>query len=193
MDETGKEIEPGIVHFIAKVGPPGLGPPEFGIMKFSQDRDSELQKALESDTESELYEELIADAQTAVYQRNLRRSVLELAIACEIAIKQTFFAKSTPAGLAYEYLEDKGRINISVMELIDGVANQAFGESFKDIDLKAYTDIDHLFRSRNKVAHRGKIIYRDDKGLPHQVDTNTLKAWWQSVESLLNWLQKHRL
>lgn len=190
-DEAGQEIRPGIFHFVLE-GVPGLGLPEFGIRKFTHAEDSELQEALQNDIKTELHEELLSDAQAAVFQHNLRRGILEMAIACEVAIKQAFFSKSTPAGLTYEYLEDKGRININITELIDGVAKQVFGESFKDVNKTAYLNIDHLFRCRNKAAHRGGVIYRDDAGILHTVDFNTMREWWESVRALFRWLDTHR-
>jgi hypothetical protein len=58
--------------------------------------------------------ELLSDAQSAAFQDNLRRSTLETAIACETVVKQTFFAKATPSGAAYEYLEDKGKVHVTI-------------------------------------------------------------------------------
>jgi hypothetical protein len=73
-------------------------------------------EALEANTSYELYEELIVDARASVVQGNFRRAVLEMAIACEVTTKQLFFKKATPAGDAFDYLEDKSRINVSVRE-----------------------------------------------------------------------------
>jgi len=191
VDEVGQEYQTGMMSFIARMAP-GLGFPEFGIKKFTPAEDSELQKALQNDVTTELQEELLSDAQAAIFQNNLRRGILEMAIGCEVAIKQTFFQKSTVAGSVYEYLEDKRRINVSVIDLLDGVAKQAFGESFKDADEAAFRNIDFLFRCRNKVAHRGEITYKDDEGVSHAVSKDTLREWWKSVEILLDWLGKHR-
>jgi hypothetical protein len=189
-DETGREVGKGIQTFIAH-RVPGLGYSSFGIRKLKRTDDAELEQALKTPVGPELYEELLSDAQAAVFQNNFRRAIIEMAIACEVAVKQTFFSKETPAGAAYEYLEDKGRINIRIIELIDSAAKHAFGESFKDVNGSAYQDIDNLFRCRNKVAHRGEVVYKDDSGGLNVIDLNTLAKWWQSVEALLEWLNKY--
>jgi len=111
-----------------------------------------------------------------------------LAIACEVAVKQVFFAKSSIAGEAYEYLESKRKVEVSVPELIDGAAKQAFGESFKTAHSPEFKSISYLFQCRNKIAHRGEAWYRDERGTRHEIDRDTLATWWQSVENLLGWL-----
>jgi hypothetical protein len=184
IDESGKEIgNVGITIVMERL--PSLD--RFGICSLSRQDDSSLENSLRNPILPELVEELISDAQSAVFQQNLRRAILETAIACEIAVKQAFFAKATPAGVAYEFLEDKGKVRVTAIELIDSVAKQAFGKSFKEDERVHFNNIDFLFRCRNKVAHRGELTYKDDSGM-HFVDNDTLAVWWESVETLLEWL-----
>ena len=190
-NEADQKIDPGIMHFIARAAP-GLGSSEFGVRHLTSAVDLDLQKALEIDAKPDLTEELLSDAHTAIFQKNFRRAVLEMAMSCEIAIKQTFFSKPTPAGIAFEYLEDRGRINITVLELIDAVAKQVFGESFKDLNKAAYESIDYLFRCRNKVAHRAEVVYRDDRNVLHKIDLPTLNQWWESIGMMFEWLNAHK-
>ena len=163
----------------------------FGVRCLSANEDLNLKQALEKPVKLELQEELLADAQTAIYERNLRRGALEMAIACEVAVKQVFFAKSSVAGEAYEYLESKRKVAVSVPELIDGAAKQAFGESFKTTQSLEFESISCLFQCRNKIAHRGEAWYRDKKGTRHELNRDTLATWWKAVEVLLNWLAGH--
>ena len=74
------------------------------------------------------------------------------------------------------------------MDLIHVVAKRAFGRSFKEEQASHYKNIDFLFRCRNKVAHRGELIYRDDSGV-HTVDKEMLAVWWESALTLLKWLK----
>lgn len=186
---AGKEIQPGLSEFVVTVLS-SRGPVLLGEKDFTKAEDEKLRYALQNDVDIEMHMEFLADAQTSAKNGKLRRAILEMAIACEIAVKGAFFAKSTAAGAAYEYLEDKGRVHTNVIELIHGVAKAAFGQSFKDVDPDAYKDIDHMFRARNKVAHRGVMIYRDDGGTEHKVDRSTLAAWWASVDTLMSWIDK---
>jgi hypothetical protein len=190
-DVEGNEIWKSKSRTLAVPYIHGFFDPEFGIVKIRKKDDRKLKTALERDTEISLYEEILADAKSAILRNNLRRGILEMAIACEIAVKQTFFAESTISGSAYEYLENKGRVRIKVIELIDQVASHTFGNSFKQFNERAYTDIDFLFRSRNRIAHRGEISYRDYQGKRHEPDKEILKEWWYSVEELLNWLSAY--
>lgn len=163
--------------------------PGFGIEHLSRKYDSDLTEALQNIIHPELSEELMSDAQSAVLQENLRRAVLEMAIACETAVKQAFFAKTTPAGAAYEYLEDKRSLRVPVQDMVDSMAKLAFGKSFKEDETLHYKNIDFLFRCRNKVAHRGELTYRDDSGVMQPVNKDTLALWWESALTLLKWLK----
>jgi hypothetical protein len=185
IDENGNEIK--------NTGRTIIGSPlpllsRFGVRSLSRHGDVDLMDALQNPISSDLIEELLSDAQSAAFQDNLRRSTLEIAIACETAVKRTFFAKATPSGAAYEYLEDKGKVHVSIPELIHSVAKQAFGKSFKEDEESHYNNIELLFRSRNKVAHRGELVYRDSSGVLHPVDKDKLAEWWESITILRAWL-----
>ena len=78
-------------------------------------------------------------------------------------------------------------VSVRVLDLIHIGGMALLGKSFRDVDMIAYTDIDHLFRARNKVAHRGEAVFRDDKGHLHTVDMKLLNRWWRSIEKLFDW------
>lgn len=191
-DEKGTELwkTESRVFFVPYT--PGESKPEFGIIKFQKTNDKKLVRALRKEKDVTLYQEIMYDAQAAILQRNYRRGILEMAIACEIAVKQAFFAESTISGVTYEYFENQGRVNVRPIDLISNVAEYVFGENFKSINEKAYKNIDYLFRCRNKIAHRGQISYRDDSGVWHQPDLDILRDWWTSLEEMLSWLYKKK-
>lgn len=60
----------------------------------------------------------MSDAQSVVLQGNMRRAVLEMAIACEIAAMQALFSPSTQFGAAYGHLAGKGKVNVKVIDFI---------------------------------------------------------------------------
>lgn len=185
LDKAGKELKnPGTILSMEPLPAANI----FNIKYFSEEDKIDFYQALNQSINISLPEELLSDAQNAVFENNYRRAVLELAIACEVAVKQAFFAENTAAGAAFEYLERKRKVEVTVVELIHGVAKQAFGESFKEFDYEAFQQVDYLFRGRNKVAHRGKAIYRDNKGNLLEIDRQTLIEWWKSVTKLFKWL-----
>ena len=161
----------------------------FGIKHLSSQSMSDLEDALQNPIQPSLSEELMSDAQSALLNDNLRQATLEMAIACEVAVKQAFFAKATPAGAAYEYLEEKRSVRVPVVDLIDSIAKSAFGASFREDENSHYKHIDLLYRCRNKVAHRGELMYKDDSGTVCTVNKDTLAIWWGSVLNLLEWLR----
>jgi hypothetical protein len=195
MDHPVWKVDGGIEFIspplIVRLNSPLYNPHKgVGVRHLSREIDVDLEKALQCPIQPKLSEELLSDAQSAMIHDNFRHAVLEMAIACEIAVKQAFFAKTTPAGAAYEYLEEKQKVEASVMDLMHVVAKRAFGRSFKDEQASHYRNIDSLFRCRNKVAHRGELIYRDDSGV-HTVDKDIMAVWWESVLKLLEWLKEN--
>jgi hypothetical protein len=160
---------------------------EYGVIKFETKHKGNIESAILRPKKPKLWDEILSDAQASAFDGNIRRAVLELAIACEVFAKRTIFGGDDYSALAFEALEDKRMVSIRVLDLIDiggiGVPNG----SFKVYDKKSYQDIDHLFRARNKVAHRGDPIFKDDKDILHTVDVKLLRQWWGSVEKLFLW------
>ena len=185
IDEKGNTLE-SMPHYITSTIP---SPGPLGVKGLSIEDDLDFLHALQNPINPELYEELLSDSRTSIFEGNFRRGVLEMAIACEIFVKQSFFAESTVSGIAYEYLIDKRKVDVAVKELISKIAKQTFGESFKEYDEFAFNQIDSLFRCRNKVAHKGKSYFLTDNNEKIEVDFDILKDWWISVEKMINWLK----
>ena len=153
------------------------------IKRFTTDISNELIYDLSNPIQPQLYEELFSDAQAAAFHNNLRRAILELAISCEVFVKQYFFKKSSAS---------KRKIDKKIVDLIDDVARCHFGESFKDNNEKDYRNIVHLFRCRNKIAHRGEIEFRDNQGILHKADYKMIEEWFESFLCLVAWLNNRK-
>lgn len=184
-DARGARIDSGGHTWVARGVPGAWG--ELGVKKLERVHDGPLQSALANPRPPSLQAEILSDAQAAAFEGNVRRAVLELAIACEVFAKHTFFGGATGAVQVFESLEDKGKVSVRVLDLIDIGGAALYGKSFRQVDPTAYRDIDHLFRARNKVAHRGEPVFKDDGGHLHTVDRKMLNRWWSSVEKLFDW------
>ena len=138
--------------------------------------------------ETSLSEEVLSDAICAASLGNLRRAVLETALACEIAVKQALFSGSPESEAAFAYLEDKGQVSASVHSLIGEVLREATGQDFKTEEPESYKLIELLFRARNKAAHRATLKYRDHAGQWQTVDDATYREWRKAAEKLIDWL-----
>ena len=115
-DEPDREVGKGGMALVAERTPGLHG--ELGVGRLTPDLSESLQRYLEHPNAPQLFQELLSDAQTAWFAGHLRRSVLELAVACEIVVKRHFFADESPAGAAFDYLEDQGRIRVRVLDLM---------------------------------------------------------------------------
>lgn len=181
----GEDLGPSRVAVAQPV--PGIRG-ELGVQKLTQDRLPDLAQYLNASDEPPLELALLSDAQTAWFEDSLRRTVLELAICAEVMVKRRFFAAASPAGAAFDYLEDRSKVSVRVLELLDPIAAEAFARSYRTEFPDHYKRIDFLFRCRNKIAHRGELTYRDDSGQSHQATKTEVAEWWASVAHLRTWL-----
>lgn len=161
-----------------------------GSLSLKRKQTADVIYALQNPIYVSVAQELLAQAQEAIFEGKGFLAVVLLAISTEVAIKNTFFRHDSVASEAIDYLEDKRQIEISPIELIHKVAKRAFGQSFIDFDNAAYDSIDHLFRCRNKIVHRGIATYRDKKEASHIPTAETLVEWWNSVSTLQKWLDQ---
>lgn len=155
-----------------------------------------LKIALNNPIRPQLHSQMLSGAISSLFDFNLHRAIIELAIACEILVKRSFFPNETPGGIAFDFFEDQSKIKIRVPELINKVAQEAFGRSFKTDQPKNYNNIENLFRCRNKIAHQGSLEYRDINSKTNKIkiaDINTVIVWFFSVRYLEIWFLKHKL
>jgi hypothetical protein len=166
---------------------------EVGVRGLAAADDLSLQQALaEPPIEPELYEELLSDARAALFQGSLRRAIIELAISCEVAIKQAFFNKATAAELSM-YFDERKQINDDVggfTNLLGKPAEHILGQNFRKIKRRAAAHIDGLFRCRNQIAHEGEPTYKDKRGRSQIVDQAIAKEWFKAAHYLFYWLQR---
>ena len=192
LDSEGKpieipnhKVESGI---ILRRGAGFLNDKFLGIQLYDDSQKDDLEVAFDNPIEVPLYEELLSNAQDAAIQGNNRRAVLELAITTEVYVKNVFFGRDLISSAVFDFLEDKRRTNVKVLDLIDSCAKYALNCSFKEDMPNDYENIDYLFRCRNKIVHRGELGYRDNNGSWHECLREQIQNWWDSVINLINWL-----
>ena len=67
---------------------------------------------------------------------------------------------------------------------------ESFQRSYR-LDAKVqYTHIEHLFRCRNKIMHRGALTFKTDAGMIVDVDAKIVVCWWHAVVHLREWIFK---
>jgi hypothetical protein len=190
-DDTGQEVSSGI-HFL-EVSLYGIElEDDVGVHALAGTDDSALQQALmEPPIDPELYEQLLSDARAALFQGSLRRAILELAISCEVAIKQAFFDKATEAALS-PYFDEKRQVRDSVggfTNLLGKPAERILGQNFRKADRRACIYIHNLFQCRNQIAHEGQLTYKNQRGHDRPVDQVVAKEWFKVADRLFLWLR----
>lgn len=192
-DEAGKIIWDRVTC-IAGGGGVGLKLyPRWDVIAYKPEDRQSLIAALERPKEQDFYEEILSDAKDAVATGNIRRAVLELAIACEVAIKHVYFEHESFADSDYSYYEEKGIARARVLDFVDVIAFRTFGHSLKTDDTECFKKLSYLFRCRNKVAHLGTPVFRDDRGLDVTANEALLLEWWYAVKKVIEWLRQYSI
>jgi len=145
----------------------------FGVEHFTPERHTELQVNLHQPCDVDLFDQLLSDAQTALTEGNLRRAVLEIAIAAEVFVKNTL--SKLPER---QRLQDLDRHNLP--NALERGAQKAWGVSFQSTHSVHFENIRRLTSARNSIAHAGQCRFAD-AGEWHEVTVEDLKAWWTSV------------
>lgn len=187
-DDTGRVIWNQMTTHAFTMRPALRTYPGCGVRAYESSHRPGLLAAIRDDVHVSFREELLAEARDAIALGNLRRAVLELAIACEVGVKHFYFQPDTRADSAYSYLEDKGRVNARVLDFLDQVAIRTFGKSLRVEQPDTYRNVDWLFRCRNKVAHRGLTTFRDDGGNEITARTELVCDWFVAVSNTFSWL-----
>jgi hypothetical protein len=186
-DTTGVTHDAGSIRIEAMAGPK-TG--RFGETPLGPSNAAEVCAGLTDEPASQLYEEFLVDFRSSVRHGSLRRAVVELAIACEIFVKTACFGPNTRASRVFDVLENKRQVEASVLDLVrflgDSSSSSEPFQKGNKADLEALTE---LFQARNKVVHRGQLVYRDKDGAPRGVDRGSLERWYESFEALRHWIQ----
>lgn len=190
IDQTGKTIWDRVTCLAAGGGVGLKLYPRWDVIAYKTEDRQSLIAALERPKEQDLYEEIMSDAKDAVATGNIRRAVLELAIACEVAIKHVYFEHESFADSDYSYYEEKGIARARVLDFVDVIAFRTFGHSLKADDIECFKKLSYLFRCRNKVAHLGTPVFRDDGGLEVTANEALLLEWWSAVKKAFAWLRQ---
>lgn len=184
-DENGVDIRPGgqVIVLTKLKGVDG----ELGTIKIEGKHKYRLELAIINQIDVKLYNEILSDGQMAAFEGNIRRAVLELAISLEVFAKHRFLIGDDNGTKVYEYFEDKGKINIQLLELINIGCSMFKGVALKDHDKAMYQQIDYIIRTRNKIAHRGEPVFKDDAGKQHTVDEKIIGKWFDTINKFYLW------
>lgn len=193
IDETGKTIWDKDTCLTWNGGSGLKLYPRWDVIAYKPKDRKSLIAALEQPKEPNLYEEILSDAKDAVAMGNIRRAVLELAIACEVAIKHIYFENESFADSNYAYYEEKGIVHAKVLDFLDVIAFRTFGHSLKTDDIECFKKISSLFRCRNKIAHLGRPVFRDDGGLETTANETLLLEWWSAVKNAIERLRQYSI
>jgi hypothetical protein len=146
---------------------------------------SEIESVVANPESMDTTQSLLYDAFGFLETGDVRRAVLEAAIAAEILIKQHISRKGGPI---YEFIVEEHGLSFSVTTLFDKVLS-CLGEcSLKSEDPHRYNTLDYLFRTRNQIAHTGKCGFRHNSKW-NLVGREKATEFLEVVKWVFGWLE----
>lgn len=155
--------------------------PRWDIKPFRAGNEEQLERYLANEPTVALHDEIRAEARDAIARGDLRRAIVDLAVAAELAIKALLLRES-PAADMWTHFEQQGRLRIGVILMLEA-AEQIYSTPFGHMG-----DLKNLFMCRNQIVHHGKKRYRQNSGPWKFADRTVLASWWNAVSALVAWL-----
>ncbi len=154
--------------------------PESGSVSFAL-----LQQSLRAGEHPSLPRSLIVDAEEHLRTQRLREAIISLGTACEVA--------------SNEYLIRTGRESEPqvgrILSRRESFAEKRYhlltdylsGRSFKNEDLPSFEFVEKTYRTRNSLAHKGRLCF-DDAGTVIEVDQRLATHFLAASEAAINWV-----
>lgn len=131
------------------------------------------------------YKFQILDARYFAAIGDIRRSVLDSAIACEEAIRLTYERLWPDEGPQFR----TGRVweGTGIDDYLSDDLERYVGRSYRDEHPESFRRIEDLWKARGNIAHGGDANFRRD-GQVHRVDQDTAWSFQDAVERCITWL-----
>lgn len=117
-----------------------------------------------------------------------RRSVLEVALACELARDETL--ERIAASDSSKKRQAKKLLKVADFRIqISSEMKKLIGRSFEAEHPPQFADIDQLWLTRHKVAHGKPLVIHSDGGL-RDLTPDDYRRFFNAVPALLNWFAR---
>lgn len=122
-----------------------------------------VQEGLVSGRRVTIWERFLLDAEE-MCDDNPEMAVLQAAIACEVYIGHRCNELAIGSSTSSEFWKWLVERRPRMLHFLDEILLLIRGVSIRQLDPSLYDEVDHLFRARNSIAHRGVGAYRDRSG-----------------------------
>lgn len=140
----------------------------------------DVQDFVDSGRETLLEERILCDAYGFLRQNDIRRAVLEAAIASEVMIKR--YVSEKGGSLASLIAEQHG-LGFATVQFFDKVLGAIGEASLKDTEPTRYKELERLFEVRNQIAHTGLCRFKSRSGKNwHEVDAQSASVLLETVQ-----------
>jgi hypothetical protein len=178
-DEAGSRLPVGWPHLVSVIE---MGRGDTAITPTNR---SELLEFLQSGEEMSIPTTLISDARSLLRGsgHDQMRAVLSAAVAVEIEVKRVLREESPEVLHAFidVALNSPRDFSFAAAGLFDKPMKAAIGRSLKEDDKPTYVNVNVLFETRNRIAHRGE-----------QPKPDEARAVVKAAEAALAWLSELR-
>lgn len=169
---------------------------DWGALRIGPDMDElpinsrEIQRSMLLDSPADISLPLLYDAYGWLETHDVRRAVLDAAIAAELLVKRHLQEKG---GNIYKLLVEEHSLGFSIVHLYDKVLMCLDQRSLKRDNSAIYDTIDYLFRTRNQLVHNGKCRHKNKKGKWQNVGIKEATRFLEAVTWTFNWLSDMKI
>lgn len=167
----------------------GLHPVGVGISKAVWDK---IKNDIVYDIEPSIVDYHIEEARTAIFSKSVEILIINIAVALEIFTSRFCLEYAKKIGKDTDicfksFFNSKDAFTIkNFKKIIPYLASKDLSVE----DNNKYQLIDFLFRTRNKIVHEGKTIYKDDGDTEHIVDYEKSHKFFLAALDVLEWMRE---
>lgn len=147
---------------------------------------ADVAASLTAGGEPDLATSLLVIAKGLIETDSLREGIIDMASACEVASEDYLRRKGMAADRAVERLL-KQKVSFAERRF-HLVTTHVQGRSLKTDDAPAFDLVEKMYKTRNALAHEGRLGYFGPGRKWVDVDRPTINEFWRATERAVDWL-----
>jgi hypothetical protein len=133
---------------------------------------------------------LLINAEERLMVDQPREAIIDLASACEIAATRYIDRKGMGADPQVERILAAKRQHSFAERNYHLVPTHIDSRSLKTDDSDAFEQVEKAYRTRNKLAHAGELVYREDSGTMVSVTRDVAIKFYEGCKRAVEWIEK---
>jgi hypothetical protein len=149
-----------------------------------------VEQSIRGGIQPNLTTSLLINAEEHLMLDQLREAIIDLASACEIAATRYIDRKGMDTDPQVERILAAKRQHSFAERNYHLVPTHIDSRSLKTDESDAFEQVEKAYRTRNKLAHTGELVYRDDSGTAVAVTRDMAIKFYEGCKRAVEWIEK---